>query len=175
MNLQLETKRLLVRPLEISDAQAFFKMDNNPNVHKYLWQKPVLTIDETLSTIKSVQDQYVNHKIGRFAAVLKSTNEFIGWVGIKFNTDIVNNKTNFYDIGYRLDEPFWGQGYATEASFAWLDYGFQIMKIQNMEAAAHIDNVASNKILDKIGMTNTGSYHEDAVEWNWFEMKNPAL
>ena len=175
MNLQLETKQLILRPLKISDADAFFKMDANPNVHKYLWQKPVLTIDETIETIRSVHEQYLNQKIGRFAAVLKTTNEFIGWVGIKFNTDIVNNKTKFYDIGYRLDEPFWGKGFATEASFAWLDYGFTQMNIQNMEAAAHIDNTASNRILEKIGMIKTGSYHEGQVEWNWFEMKNPTI
>ena len=119
-----------------------------------------------------INQQYMDNKIGRFAVFLKDTNEFIGWAGLKFNTEMVNNKINFYDIGYRFDPKFWGKGFGTEASFAWLEYGFQKMKIQTMMAAAHVDNVASNRILEKIGMKITEQYLEDEVLWNWYEMKN---
>ena len=57
MNLILETERLILRPLEISDAEAMFAMDNNPNVHKYLWQKPTQELNETIKIIKMVQKQ----------------------------------------------------------------------------------------------------------------------
>jgi RimJ/RimL family protein N-acetyltransferase len=107
--------------------------------------------------------------------VLKESNELIGWAGLKYNSEIVNNKVNFYDIGYRLNEKFWGKGYATEASFAWLDYGFKEMKIQVIAAAAHSANNASNRILQKIGMKQIEQYLEDEVTWNWYELKNPNL
>ena len=51
MNLQLETDRLLLRPLELSDAEAMFAMDRNPEVHKYLWQQPVQEIEEVIKVI----------------------------------------------------------------------------------------------------------------------------
>ena len=59
MDLLLETERLLLRPLELEDADAMFAMDTNPNVHKYLWQNPTQTKDETRGIIKMVQKQYL--------------------------------------------------------------------------------------------------------------------
>ncbi|WP_291248011.1 GNAT family N-acetyltransferase [Flavobacterium sp.] len=175
MNLILETDRLFLRELKLSDAEAMFDMDRNPNVHQYLWNKPTKNIDETIAIIESVRNQYIQNNIGRFAMILKETNELIGWAGLKYNTEIVNNKVHFYDIGYRLNEIFWGKGYASEASFAWLDYGFNEMKIKIMQAAAHTANIASNKILQKIGMIQTEQYLEDNISWNWYELKNPNI
>lgn len=175
MNLILNTERLILRPFEKSDAESFFEMDKNPEVHRYLWNKPVLEIEEVFAGIKMIRQQYIDNNIGRFAVILKETNEFIGWAGLKYNTKTVNNKNYFYDIGYRLNENFWGNGYASEASFAWLDYGFKVMKIEKMTAAAHTANIASNRILQKIGMKVTEQYLEDNVSWNWYEMINTDL
>ncbi|MFI0491895.1 GNAT family N-acetyltransferase [Flavobacterium sp.] len=175
MDLIIETNRLILRELKFSDAESFYAMDNNPNVHKFLWNKPVKNIEETLGNIEHVRKQYVENKIGRFAIILKETNEFVGWAGLKYNIEIVNNKTNFYDIGYRLDEKFWQKGYASEATSAWLQYGFDTMKIKTIEASVHNDNIASNRILQKIGMQITEQYKEDGVSWNWYQLENNLL
>ena len=175
MNLVLETDRLLLREMKMSDAEKLYEMDFNPNVHKYLWNKPVTSIEEVYKYIEMVRDQYVKNEIGRFVVIEKESNELMGWAGLKYNTEMVNNKVNFYDIGYRLNEKFWGKGYASESSFAWLDYGFNVMKINVIQAAAHADNIGSNKILKKIGLKMTENYLEDGVYWNWHELKNPKL
>ncbi|PRZ23333.1 GNAT family N-acetyltransferase [Flavobacterium granuli] len=175
MDLVLETERLILREMLPSDAPDLFEMDCNPNVHKYLWNKPLTSIDEVYQYIEMVRNQYLTNNIGRFVVVLKESNTLIGWAGLKYNTEEVNNKNHFYDIGYRLNEKFWGKGYATEASFAWLDYGFKTMKIETMMAAAHTDNKASNIILQKIGLQLTEQYLEDAISWNWYELKNPNI
>ena len=171
MDLILETDRLILREMRHQDAHELFEMDSNPNVHKYLWNKPNTSIDEIHNYINLVRKQYEENKIGRFVAILKETNELIGWIGLKYNTVEVNKKINFYDIGYRLNEKFWGKGYASEATLAWLNYGFNVMNIDIMTAAAHTNNIASNRILQKIGMTETEKYLEDGVSWNWYEMK----
>ena len=173
MNLILETNRLLLRPLELSDAQAMFEMDKNPNVHRYLWQSPIQEISETLKIIEMVQKQYVTNKIGRFATILKETGEFIGWTGIKFvNDHVENGNTNFYDYGYRLNEKFWNKGYATEASIAWLDYGFNQMNIDKMHAYAHAQNGASNHVLHKVGFNFIENYPDtEGVIWKWWMME----
>ena len=175
MKLILETNRLLLRPLELSDAEAMFVMDSNPNVHKYLWQNPTQTIEETIKTIEYVRSQYERNKIGRFATIVKETGEFIGWTGIKFVHDhIENGNTNFYDYGYRLDPKFWNKGYATETSIAWLDYGFNQMNIELINAYTHSQNGASNHILQKIGMNFMEDYlDKDDVLWKWWQMENP--
>jgi RimJ/RimL family protein N-acetyltransferase len=176
MKLILETNRLLLRPLELSDAEPMFAMDNNPNVHKYLWQKPTQTIEETIRIIEFVRGQYERNNIGRFATILKETGEFIGWTGIKFVDDHVENgNTNFYDYGYRLNEKFWNKGYATESSIAWLDYGFNQMNIDKMNAYTHHDNGASNHILQKVGMNFMEDYFDkDGVLWKWWQLENPS-
>ena len=173
MNLILETERLILRPLDITDAEAMFTMDNNPNVHKYLWQKPTLELSETIKIIEMVQKQYVENKIGRFATILKDSGEFIGWTGIKFvNDHVENGNTNFYDYGYRLNEKFWNKGFATEASNAWLDYGFNQMNIQEMNAYTHAENGASNHVLQKVGFHFMEDYPDDnGVTWKWWLLK----
>ena len=177
MQLVLETERLILRPLDFADVDAFFEMDKNPVVHKYLWQTPVNNKDEIVKIIEYVKNQYQNNAIGRFATVLKTTNEFIGWTGIKFvNDHIENGNTNFYDYGYRLNERYWNKGYATEASVAWLNYGFKEMKIDEMNAYTHAENGASNHILQKIGMNEIQNYPDtNNIVWKWWQMKNPKL
>ena len=173
MNLQLETPRLLLRPLEMSDAQAMFEMDKNPLVHKYLWQNPVKEIEEINNVIEMVQAQYERNNIGRFATILKETGEFIGWTGIKFVDDHTENgNTNFYDYGYRLNEKFWGKGYATEATEAWIDYASKQLSTERLHAYTHAQNDASNHILKKTGFDFMEAYtaEEDGVLWNWWQL-----
>ncbi len=173
MNLTLETERLILRPFEISDAQALFDMDKNPDVHKYLWQKPITNITEVHAYIEMVQKQYVERGIGRFSTIIKETGELIGWTGIKFvNDHTENGNTNFYDYGYRLNEKFWNKGYATEASIAWLKYGFNKMKIDKMNAYTHEQNGASNHVLQKVGMKFMEYYPDnEGVIWKWWQME----
>lgn len=89
MNLLHETPRLILREMRPEDANSLFEMDANPIVHKYLWQKPTLHIDESLQIIAYLQKQYKENGIGRYATILKETGEFIGWTGIKYINDHV--------------------------------------------------------------------------------------
>jgi RimJ/RimL family protein N-acetyltransferase len=177
MEIKLESERLLYRPFELSDAQALFEIDSNPNVHKYLWQKPTLHINESIQIIEMVQKQYKENGIGRFATILKETGEFIGWTGIKFvNDHVENGNTNFYDYGYRLNEKFWNQGFATEATKVWLEYGFNEMKINEMNAYTHAENGASNHILSKSGFQFIEDYPDkDSITWKWWQLENKSL
>ena len=174
MNLTLETPRLLLRPFELSDAEDMFEMDKNPEVHKYLWQTPTQSKDETIKIISYIQKQYAENNIGRFATILKETGEFIGWTGIKYiNDHVENGNTNFYDYGYRLSEKFWNKGFATEASVAWLKYGFDEMNIEKMNAYTHAENGASNHVLQKVGFQFMENYQdENDVTWKWWQMEN---
>jgi RimJ/RimL family protein N-acetyltransferase len=172
MILNIETPRLILRPLEISDAEAMFAMDSNPTVHQYLWQNPSKDISETIQIIEFVQKQYEENGIGRFATILKETGEFVGWTGIKFiNDHVENGNTNFYDYGYRLNEKFWNKGIATEASRAWLDFGFNQMNIQEMNAYTHAENGASNHVLNKVGFNFIEDYPDkEGVTWKWWQL-----
>lgn len=174
MNLLLESERLIYRPFELSDANSLFEMDCNPNVHKYLWQKPTLQIEESIQIIEYLQKQYTENSIGRYATILKETGEFIGWTGIKFiNDHVENGHTNFYDYGYRLNEKFWNKGYASEATLFWLNYGFNQMEIKKMNAYTHAENGVSNHILNKSGFQLIEEYlNNEGVTWKWWQLES---
>lgn len=172
MKLILETERLIMRPFLKTDNESMFIMDSNPNVHQYLGKQPLIEITQCDEYIKNIQKQYIDHGIGRFTVVVKETNEIIGWAGIKFITESENNHINFYDIGYRFAEAYWGKGYGYEAAKAWLDYGFNEMNIPAIYASAHIDNIGSNKILQKIGLEQKQQYLHYNLPCYWYELKN---
>jgi [ribosomal protein S5]-alanine N-acetyltransferase len=175
MDLVIETERLLLRELLPSDAEAMFELDGNPNVHRYLGNEPVTSIEQVQGYIESIRNQYTTNGIGRFAVVVKETNEVIGWSGLKFITEPENDYVNFYDIGYRIQEQHWRKGYALESAIAWLDYGFKVLKIPTMYASAHVDNVGSNKILQKLGMKQNGQFYWRDLLCNWYELTNIAI
>jgi RimJ/RimL family protein N-acetyltransferase len=84
---------------------------------------------------------------------------------------VENGNTNFYDYGYRLNEKFWNKGIATEASRAWLDFGFNQMNIQEMNAYTHAENGASNHVLNKVGFNFIEDYPDkEGVTWKWWQL-----
>jgi RimJ/RimL family protein N-acetyltransferase len=172
MNIIIETERLILRPFELSDDEALFAMDSNPNVHLFLGNKPLTKIGQVHEYIQSIQNQYIQNGIGRFIAETKDTKEVIGWIGLKFITEPENNHVNFHDIGYRLREEFWGKGYAFEGAQAWRDYAFYKMKIQKLYATAHVENIGSNRILQKLGMHQIEQYLHHGIPCNWYELEN---
>ncbi|WP_149206405.1 GNAT family N-acetyltransferase [Flavobacterium johnsoniae] len=171
----IETERLLLRELLLSDVDGMFELDSNPNVHLFVGNNPVKNIEQSVEYIHFVQKQYKDFGTGRWAVILKETNEFLGWSGIKFITDEINGHTNFYEIGYRFIEKHWGKGYATEAGKAFVDYAFNEMKVDALYAYADAGNENSRKILEKLGLHYVNSFeHEGEIEV-WYEIKNPNL
>jgi ribosomal-protein-alanine N-acetyltransferase len=173
-----ESERLMYRELLPSDDQGMFELDSNPEVHRYLGNKPVTSIEEVRKVIAMVREQYRSNGIGRMAAILKETGEFIGWVGLKLEHD-VNGHDTFYDIGYRLIQKHWGKGYATESAKAFIDYGFNVLNVDKINAYADADNIASRIALEKAGLRYVNTFkseylmdrgNEKAV---WYEIVNP--
>jgi ribosomal-protein-alanine N-acetyltransferase len=175
MKKSIETERLLLRELELSDAAGMFELDSNPNVHLFLGNKPLKHIDESIDQIKNIQKQYSDFGIGRWAVILKETNEFLGWSGIKFITTEINNHKDFYEIGYRFIEKHWGKGYATEAGKAFVDFAFNEMKVEVVYAYADAGNENSRKILEKLGLKYINSFEYEEELEVWYELKNTSL
>lgn len=171
MNVKLETKRLILRPITLDDVEDFYEMDSNPKVHLFLGNNPVTSIKQSQSAIQGILQQYKDYGIGRLAMIKKDTGEFVGWSGLKFEREL-RKEFDYYDIGYRLKEEFWGNGYATEAAIASLNYGFNDLKLKEICAAADVNHIASNTILKKIGMKPSGTFEYEGDLCNWYTLKN---
>ena len=170
MKILIETERLILRPVTLDDTQDFFEMDSNPNVHKYLGNNPVKSIDQSKAWIEDILDQYETFGLGRLAVVNKTTNEFLGWSGIKYERQ-VRAEFNYYDLGYRFKEQHWGNGYATEAAIASLKFGFEDLKLDEICGAAEDDHFVSNLILKKIGLQPSGTFTYDGCLCNLYSLK----
>lgn len=170
MKVFIETERLILRELLPTDIDAMYDLDSDPEVHKYLGNKPVTDKAQIIEVINFVRQQYLDHGIGRWAIIDKKTNDFIGWSGIKFVTDLTNNHKNYYDLGYRLIRRYWGQGIATETAIASLDYAFNILNAEEVYASANIENIGSNKILQKIGLNFIETFYYEDIKCNWYKI-----
>lgn len=174
MTKSIETERLYFRELEPTDDAGMFELDSNPEVHTYLGNNPVKTIEDSRAAIAFIREQYRTNGIGRWAALLKETGEFIGWAGLKLERN-VNGHDSHYDLGYRFIQKHWGKGYASEAATAFVDYGFNVMKLEKINATADPSNAASRKVLERAGLKFIETFDYEGNEEVWYEMVNPNL
>ncbi|MEN8250852.1 MAG: GNAT family N-acetyltransferase [Bacteroidota bacterium] len=170
MKIHIETGRLIIRDIEKYDAQGMFELDSDPDVHTYIGNETIKTLDEAKSIIDNIRKQYVKYGIGRWAIVEKSTDEFIGWTGLKYEQELREDRY-YYDLGYRLKKKYWGKGIGTETAIESLKFGFTKLGLDEIDGAAHIDNIASNKILKKVGLRFIETFKFDGSQLNWYELK----
>ncbi|MCF8262981.1 MAG: GNAT family N-acetyltransferase [Melioribacteraceae bacterium] len=161
-----ETGRLGFRNLITEDAEEFYKLNSDYKVIQY-------TGDEEFANIKDAEDfldsynHYAKFGFGRWAVELKDSGEFLGWCGLKFNEEI-----NKVDIGFRFFRKYWGRGFATEAASASLEYGFNNYKLNEIIGRAQKANLASIKVLEKIGMKFTGEFEDEEGTWVYLIIKH---
>lgn len=170
MKVLIETERLIFREIMLSDREAMFELDADPQVHQYLGKKPVKDLEQVDVLIKFIRKQYNDNGIGRWAIIEKSSGDFIGWGGFKFVTGWVNSRTRYHDLGYRLIQRYWGKGYATELAKAAVDYGFTTLNLKVIYAFADTENKASRHALEKAGLHFVENFEYEEEEHDWFEI-----
>ena len=171
MKVVIETERLILRELEYTDEQDLYEMDSDPEVHLFIENNPVKSIEEITKVIEMLKAQYSENGIARWAVVDKLTNECVGWSGLKFFNKPLNNHNNFYELGFRFKKIHWGKGFATESSIAILDYGFKHLNIHSIYAITDPKNVNSKKVLNKLGFDLKETFDYEGDPTDWFELK----
>jgi len=171
MSIHLETERFILRDIEFTDIKGIYELDSDPEVHKYLGNKPIKTLEEAENSIQYIRKQYEENGLGRWAIIDKQTNDFVGWTGLKYEQNLRPNLP-YYDLGYRLKRNYWGKGIATETAIASLKYGFTKLALTQICAAADVDNVASNRILTKVGLSFVETFLYEEIPVNWYKITN---
>lgn len=168
MAIIFETPRLLLRHFTEHDAHLIYKLNSDPDVLKYV-HEPLLEDEDGARKIlnKIILPQY-QLNLGRWAIHVKSDFEFIGWCGLKYIEEI-----GIIDLGYRLLKSAWGREYATEAAQYTIIYGLRDLKLETITGTAHTENIASIKILEKIGMKFIKMDVLDEVPVKVFTLSSP--
>ena len=162
----LSTDRLYLRELIEEDAIHFFKINNDPECIKYTGDIPFESLDAARIFLKNYLRNYKDHKMGRWAVCLKTTNDFIGWCGLKYHSD-----DQIVDVGYRFYKKHWNAGYATEATKASLAYGFNSLELDKIVAHVHVDNNASHRVALKSGLVYIKDFDYDGTPAKFYEIK----
>jgi RimJ/RimL family protein N-acetyltransferase len=147
MHIILQTPRLILRRFTLSDAGLVLQINSDPDVLQYLHEPLLLNELEATEVIRDIILPQYKKKLGRWAIHKKDSNEFIGWCGLKYRPEL-----DEIDLGYRFIKRAWGNGFATEAAGHTLEYGFKELNLKVITGRAHIENKASIKVLEKIGM-----------------------
>ncbi len=158
-----ETNRLFLRPLNESDTDAVFAMRSSADVMRFI--RPLQTKkSESEGWINLVSSRWKSEKIGFCAIIEKSSGKFVGWCGL-WRLD----ETKETEVGYALFKDFWGKGYATEASEAFLIYGFETLNLEKIVAVAAPENQNSCRVMQRLGMSfdYIGKFYErDLVHYS---------
>jgi [ribosomal protein S5]-alanine N-acetyltransferase len=169
MEYLFETERLRFRESTPADAEAMYELNSDPEVVQYTGDLPFASVDAAREFLENYVAVYRKWNRGRWIAELKSSGEIIGWSGLK-----VLEKENVTDVGYRLYKRHWGNGYATEAARATIDYGFNVLNLDRIVAHARKENVASLRVLEKCGMKIIGEGKDCGGDIFVFELSKTA-
>lgn len=173
LSTEMHTDRLILRPLKMSDAPDLLLLDSNPEVMRFLGNRPVNSLNEVHIYLQNIMQQYIQNGIGRWAVMEKTSGFFVGWAGMKYIDTTINNHSHFYDVGYRLKPEFWGKGYATECTRLWVNYATDVLHLNTLYAITHVENLASQNVLKKCSFTQKNNFPDiiygQTVECIWFE------
>lgn len=160
----LTTDRLILRPIELTDAEAIFDYAKNPNVSRYTLWEPHQSKQDSLDYIKDyVFDYYckgVPEPLG--IALKENPQKIIGTVGCFWTS----KKAKAMELAYAIAEEHWGNGLVAEASQAVMDYCFKEFSLKRIQARCKAENKPSARVMEKIGMTYEGTlksavFHRD--------------
>ena len=156
---ELHTARLRLRAFEDADAKDLYALQSNAYVLRY-WDSPPWTEHARAEKfITRCREMAQEGSGARLAVERVSDGAFIGWCTLQsWNPD-----HRSASLGYCFDDAAWGHGYATEAARALLQWAFDMLDLNRVQAEADTRNAASARVLEKLGFVREGTLREDCV------------
>ena len=147
---EMETPRLLLRRWRETDREPFARMGLDPAVMKFF--PSLLSVEQSHELFDRIQAHEEQYGFGLWAAELRETREFIGFVGLAvppFDAAF----TPCIEIGWRLAAAHWGKGLATEGARAAVGFAREDLHLEEIVSFTVPDNRASRRVMEKLGMT----------------------
>ena len=152
----LETDRLILRPLQMRDAQDLFAYAQDPQVSRHVLWDAHTSLSESRQFLRGAIRQYRKGQPGSFAITLKDSGRMIGTIGFMW----INLEYRSGEVGYSLSRAYWNQGIMTEALRAVLAFGFDTLRLNRIEAQHETDNPASGRVMVHAGMQYEGTLRQ---------------
>lgn len=150
----LQTDRLVIRELSLMDIDSIHELHSLPEIDDF----NTLGIPETTKTTEKIVTEWLTEQKQNprtsyiFCVDHVNTQQFIGLTALNLGKQ--NYRTA--EVWYKIHLNHWRKGYATEALTKLLDFGFNELKLHRIEVGCAVENIASSKVLEKVGMTKEG-------------------
>lgn len=151
----MQSERLLLRPMQLNDAPVLFEFWSDPMVTKHM-NASFTDVSQAQQMIEMLQGLFKENKAIRWTIFLKHSNEIIGSCGFNY-LDYENERA---EIGYDLGYPYWGKGYAPEAIQTLIRFGFESLHLNRVEAKVEPENLNSIKVLRKLRFVEEGKLRQ---------------
>lgn len=164
--LAVDTPRLLLRQFTMTDVPALHSILNEPGIMDYF---PPTTPPDEARVQRFIGNQikhWEDRGYGWWAAELKESNALLGWCGLQYLPE--SDET---EVGYLLTHSVWGRGYATEGARAAVEAGFAYLGLSEIIGLTHPDNIASQRVLQKVGLEFLGEFEYFGITCKKFVRK----
>ena len=152
----LETQRLILRPLRMSDAQDLFAYAQDPQVSRHVLWETHTSLSQSRRFLRAAIRQYRKGLPASYAITLKESGRMIGTIGFMW----VNPDYLSAEVGYSLNRAYWNKGIMTEALRRVVAFGFDDLRLNRIEAQHETDNPASGKVMAHVGMRWEGTLRQ---------------
>jgi RimJ/RimL family protein N-acetyltransferase len=164
----IRTPRLTLRTLQTEDADVLYRVYHSEGVLRYFPNPIPPPLERIQRFVIGQQAHWETYGYGNWGILPDGECEIIGWAGLQYLPEL--NET---EVGFLLDKPFWGKGYATEAALASIGFGFERFALDHIIALAHADNLASRRVIEKCGMIYMETLPLWGLELNRYRVENP--
>ncbi len=154
----LTTARLILRPFTEADSEPLHHILSQKGVLRYFPKPDPPTPEQVQAMIAGLLNHWDKHGYGLWAVESQETGALMGRSGMQYLPD-----SDEVEVDFILGKEFWRQGFATEAGQASLRYGFELLEVTQIIGIVHLENKASQRLLEKIGL-------RDAVQTRYFGM-----
>jgi RimJ/RimL family protein N-acetyltransferase len=151
MTIELETERLVLRPLTTDDTEALAAINADPEVMRYIGHGTPRTLADTEALTAKVAAHWDAHGWGAFAVRENGTGDLVG-LGILATPAFLPEILPATEVGWRIGRDRWGRGYAPEAARAVLGFAFGELGLDRVVSCIHSENAASVRVAEKLGM-----------------------
>lgn len=156
----IETERMALEPLKMSDIDLLTELDSKPEVMRYIGSGKPRTREEVAASVQRRLQEPANG-LGAWLAWTKENRDFVGLFLL-----LRLEESEHIEIGYRLMPAMWNKGFASEGARKIVKYAFEILNLKQVVAVAFPENMASRRVMEKIGMEYKGMayyYERDLV------------
>jgi RimJ/RimL family protein N-acetyltransferase len=166
----LTTPRIILRAFNSHEITGLHQILLNPSVLRYFPPSDPLSFAKVQRLVERQQKHWDGHGFGWWALSLADSDQLLGWCGLNFLPE-----TNEVELKYLLAEAFWGKGIATEASKASLKYALMYTEIDPIIGLVHPENIASQRVLEKVGMSLVERKHYFGMECLRYVVRRETL